>query len=358
MKAKRTKFVLSLFALGSTLTFLAFCTAQDSPPGIPSGPVTRADAQPIPNLPYIISEPGSYCLTQNLIHTDRHTNAIEVNADNVTIDLGGYSLIGPTPAHNQACSGIYMNGRQNVEIRNGTITNFPNNGIFEADSGMLPEASGHRVIAVRVMLIGAHGIILWGSNHTVRDCTVTKTQIDIEQGFGAITCGDISMVIGNVVSENNITGIRAGNGCMVRDNTLADGSFGIIPGTGCSVIDNTVSYMWVDGIWIRDMDGCLVRGNTLRASARNGINVEGYDNAIEENLVTASECGIYFVYEQNVYADNRALYNSTNYGGAVPSGIYDGGGNIGAGTLVGSVGAEPESERQAHVLEKRDETGR
>ncbi len=338
MKAERTKtkLVLSLLALGSTLTFLAFCMAEDPDPGIPSGPVLQSDAQPIPNLPYTISESGSYCLTQNLIHTDPDTNAIEVNADNVTIDLCGYSIIGPTATHNETCSGIYMNGRKNVEIRNGTITNFPNNGIFEADTGLLPEANGHRVIAVRVTLIGAHGIILWGSNHTVRDCTVTQTQIDLEQGFGAITCGHISTVIGNVVSENGIVSIRTGNGCMIRDNTLANCAYGIIPEDGCSVIDNINSFMAVDGIWIWDVEGCLIRGNTLRGNQRNGINVEGFDNVIEGNLVTLSESGIYFVYAENVYANNRALFNGTNYGGEVPTGIYDGGGNIGAGTLPGS----------------------
>ncbi|MHC4631817.1 MAG: hypothetical protein ACYS9C_11190, partial [Planctomycetota bacterium] len=110
MKAERTKtkLVLSLLALGSTLTFVAFCMAEDPDPGIPSGPVLQSDAQPIPNLPYTISESGSYCLTQNLIHTDQLTNAIEVNADNVTIDLCGYSLIGPAATHNETCSGIYM----------------------------------------------------------------------------------------------------------------------------------------------------------------------------------------------------------------------------------------------------------
>lgn len=355
MKVERTKtkLVISLLALGCTLTFLAFCMAEDTDPGLPPGPVIRAEAQPIPELPFIISESGSYCLTQNLIHADPYTNAIEVKADNVTIDLGGYSLIGPTAEHNETCSAIYMNGRKNVEIRNGTITNFPNNGIFEADSGVLPEANGHRIINVRVMTIGAHGIVLWGLNHTVRDCTVTQTQVGIEQGFGGITCGHISSVINNVVTENAIVGIRTGSGCLIRDNTLADGSFGIIPGTGSSIVDNTISFMFADGIWIRDMDGCLVKGNTLRANGRYGINVEGYDNVIEENLASSSEIGINFVYDENVYANNRALYNGTNFGGTVPTGIYDGGGNIGAGTLVGgSVGARLQAQTKAPVLEK------
>ncbi|MFC1633330.1 nitrous oxide reductase family maturation protein NosD [Planctomycetota bacterium] len=353
MKAERTKtkLVLSLFVLGCTLTFLAFCMAEDTDPGMPSGPVKRSDAQPILELPFTISESGSYCLTQNLTHLDRYTNAIEVTADNVTIDLNGYSIIGPTTAYNETCSGIHMNGRKNVEIRNGTITNFPYVGIYDEDSGETMEANGHRIIDVRVTSIGAEGIILWGLNHTIRGCTITQTQVDIEQGFGAITCGHLCMVVGNLVSGNGIIGIRTISGCLIRDNTLADNSFGIIPGNGCSVIDNAVSYNYADGIWIRENDGCLVRGNTLKDNVRNGIQVEGYDNVIEGNLISSSEVGIYFVYDLNVYANNRALYNGINFGGAVPTGVYDGGGNISAGTMVGgSVGA---AELQMKVESRR-----
>jgi parallel beta-helix repeat protein len=358
MKAERTKtkLVLSLLALGSTLTFIAFCMADDIAPGLPSAPTIRTEAQPILELPYTISEPGSYCLTQNLTHTDRYTNAIVVEANNVTIDLGGYSLIGPTSSFNETCSGIYMDGRTNVEIHNGTITNFPYIGIYEADSGEFIQANGHRIIDVRITSIGAEGIFLQGLNHTVRGCTVTQTQLELDQGYGAITCGHISIVSNNVVSENRIVGIQTAIGCLVRDNTIANCSHGIVVREGSSVVDNTISYIGEtggNGISIVDADGCLVRGNTIRKIAGYGINIESYDCVIEGNLVSSCDVGIYFVYNENVYANNRALYNGTNYGGQVPSGVYDGGGNIAAGTLVGgSVGASLQLKAASRTQEK------
>jgi len=123
MKRERTmtKLIFSLLVLGSTLAFLTLCMAEDPDPDIPSEPLIRADTQPILDLPFKIGESGSYCLTANLTHLDPLTNAIEVEANNVTIDLCGYSITGPTIAHNEMCSGIYMNGRKNVEIRNGTV---------------------------------------------------------------------------------------------------------------------------------------------------------------------------------------------------------------------------------------------
>src|SRR4051794_37476543 len=42
-----------------------------------------------------ISEPGSYRLTDNLVVTDANTTAIEINADDVTIDMNGFSIHGP-----------------------------------------------------------------------------------------------------------------------------------------------------------------------------------------------------------------------------------------------------------------------
>src|SRR5689334_9768577 len=57
-----------------------------------AGNVTPGDA---PGFPVTISVPGSYRLTGNIALTDLSANVIEITADNVTIDLNGFSLIGP-----------------------------------------------------------------------------------------------------------------------------------------------------------------------------------------------------------------------------------------------------------------------
>jgi hypothetical protein len=50
-------------------------------------------------FPFVISQPGSYRLTGNLT-VDQNTTAIQIGADNVTLDLNGFAIIGPT-----VCSG-------------------------------------------------------------------------------------------------------------------------------------------------------------------------------------------------------------------------------------------------------------
>jgi hypothetical protein len=46
----------------------------------------------------VLTLAGSYRLTSNLVVPDANTDAIDVNADEVTIDLNGFSIIGPPSA--------------------------------------------------------------------------------------------------------------------------------------------------------------------------------------------------------------------------------------------------------------------
>jgi len=328
MEAKRstTKLVVSLLALGSTLTFLAFSMAGDSE----LSPL----ALPILSVPLTISQSGSYYLDENMTHTNRDTNAIEVNADNVTIDLRGHSLIGPSSTSGTS-NGIHMNGRRNVEIRNGTVTRFGRNGIYEENGDF---AVGHRVISVRVVSNGGSGIALNGDNHTVKDCTVSLNGIAQGIWWAGISCGRACSVTGNTVSYNGgaivhalgVDGISTDAGCTIADNTVGfnEGS-GIWPFHGCMVTGN-ISYSngGPGGIYVAG-EGSLVKGNVLRFNGDSNITVDGTDNAIEENLVTASDCGIWFVETGNFYTNNRAFGNTINYKTAPASGNPgNGGGNV------------------------------
>ena len=69
-------------------------------------------------LPYTITSSGFYYIKKDLTSIG---SGIIVESDNVTIDLMGYSLIGPGSGSG---NGIYMDDRNNVKIRNGTIKEF------------------------------------------------------------------------------------------------------------------------------------------------------------------------------------------------------------------------------------------
>jgi parallel beta-helix repeat protein len=252
------------------------------------------------DIPLTISTSGSYYLTSDV---NSAGNAITIDVNNVTIDLMGYSLIGPGPGTSR---GISLGIQSNVEVRNGTVRGFGWDGIFSS-SGM-SGAKGCRIINVRAVSNGWHGIEVGGYGHLVKDCTAT------ENGTSGIKISAGCTVIGNTVFRNQFAGINAGSGCTVMSNTAYENNQ-----------SNTAGYGGIMAYY-----GCLIKANTARFNKLNNIALWGPingHNAIEDNLVT--DCtpgnGIGFFGTGNFYANNRASGNGTNY--ANTAGNTDGGGN-------------------------------
>jgi len=281
---------------------------------------------PISSLPFVIGESGSYYVTSDLTLDVPDQNGIEVDANDVTVDLMGYSLIGLGSGQGD---GIHMAGRINVEIRNGTVRNWGGNGIYE-DGGNV-----HTIVGVRVRSNNGSGMFLSGSGHCVRDCTAAWNG-----GHGIAVAGGCTLDR-NTVNGNAYVGISAGSDCTVTNNTSSDNwAAGMMIGGGCTVATNTLD----DNQWPTDLlpattlgtgtgllvtgQGCLIRDNTLRGNSDANIRVKSTHNALENNLVTGAKYGIYFEEIGNFYANNRASGNTTNYMKAPSSNSPgDGGGN-------------------------------
>jgi hypothetical protein len=169
---------------------------------IPTRP--RIAGTEITSLPYTIPSSGFYFITRDLTSTG---DGITVNADNVTIDLMGFSLIGSDNGY-----GIHMDGRANVEIRNGSVRGFGYSGVYEQDD---VNGKNHRIIGLRVYGNGASGICLYGSGHLVKDCTSS------DNDYVGIYVGKGCAVIGNIACFNN-DGIFLNGDCLVDGNTAYD----------------------------------------------------------------------------------------------------------------------------------------
>ena len=190
----------------------------------------------IDSLPFTIDVSGSYYLTGNL----SGGNGIDVSVDNVTIDLMGFTISGDSATDGY---GIFMNNRTNVEVRNGTVRNFGNSGIY--DDGLL--ASGHRVINVRILgngtLNNTSGVHLKGANHRIQDCTAGDNG-----SHGLATFGD-SILINNTAYNQVNGGIYGGHGATLTNNIAYNNhtGYGIYGGDGATLINNT-AYDNQDGI--------------------------------------------------------------------------------------------------------------
>lgn len=85
-----------------------------------AGNVTPGDTA---GYPVIISQPGSYRLSGNLTVPDGALAAVQITANDVTLDLNGFTIRGsgifPT-----ALLGISGDNRKRVRVANGTISGF------------------------------------------------------------------------------------------------------------------------------------------------------------------------------------------------------------------------------------------
>jgi hypothetical protein len=130
----------------------------------------------ITSVPYTILTPGFYFLAKNLTYSGTG-NAITISVDDVTLDLMGCSLT--NAGAKGTTNGVYMGGRSNVEIRNGTVTGF-NYGI----NAEFISSARDQIINVRANK-NNYGIFVLGNSHLIKGCNASfnsNTGIWIESG--------------------------------------------------------------------------------------------------------------------------------------------------------------------------------
>jgi parallel beta-helix repeat protein len=202
----------------------------------------------ITSVPYTISAPGFYYLSGNLTYSGS-TNAITVNADDVTLDLMGFSLTNSGPKG--STYGVNLTGRTNVEIRNGTVRNF-NFGVYD---GLVNSTNGKHC-AINVRAYGnTLGITLAGINNLIKGCNAsnnTTTGIYLQSGlisdcvasnnvYGIKVLGPAN-VLGNIVFNNSGYNFDLGNGVATAIMVDRNSAFGRNP--NYYVILNTEVVQW------------------------------------------------------------------------------------------------------------------
>lgn len=219
--------------------------------------------------PYVIANSGSYVLTENLTVTNAGVYGIDVQVDNVTIDLNGFSLHGPGAT---SFSGIYQGSSyQALTIKNGMVSGWQGRDYY----GLYAAGMGNHIQGV--MAVGNARGIFSGKAGIIANCTAVSN-----------------------VTSGMIVGISAGNGASVSGCSIRFNQYhGIQVVRYCRVTDNV----------------CAVNG---AGTTGHGIYAPSPDNRIEGNNVTENKG-----YGISAAAGNLVIRNSAK--GNI-SGQYDIGG--------------------------------
>src|SRR4051794_27722495 len=72
---------------------------------------------------FVISTPGSYVVSADLVYSGLVGAAILITCDNVTIDFAGHSITG-NGRNNSFAMGIRSDKHSNIDVYGGTISGF------------------------------------------------------------------------------------------------------------------------------------------------------------------------------------------------------------------------------------------
>jgi len=213
-----------------------------APPGPTDG--VRSPGTPISALPFTVTTSGRYYLTRNLIQT---TSGITINADDVDLDLNGFTITSTSSFIVQVAAGV-----TGTRIHSGNLVD-GQTGIFQESS-----ASETELLIEDVRVHSASGTaILTQEKTTIRRCHV------IDAGADAISVGQSSIVESCDVDNANLSGILAGANSLVSQCRVSDsGATG--PQVAIGVGDDSV----VELCAVSNIDGGGIAGGT-GVTARN-----------------------------------------------------------------------------------------
>ncbi len=295
-----------------------------------------------------ISQPGSYYLTGNI--TVASGNGITVNADNVSLDLRGFTI--SSAAASPTGIGISLpNGRANVSITNGHVRGarvfsggaFSGGGFNSGIDYSSPVPRSVRVTHVSVSGVGTFGIDLGSDpSSVITGCTVrTAGSLGLRAGVvadsAALEVGGIAISAETVAnSVGTLTG--AGTAVQSAAPTLAtlDPRVRIPGGTAGFTITARGSYVLTGNLTVASGNGITISADDVSLDL-NGFTIAGTAASPAAGAGVSVGAG-----RQNVVVRNGIIRGGTTYSGGT-GGTFSGGGfadGISAPSVAGNVRVE------------------
>ncbi|MES2924253.1 MAG: right-handed parallel beta-helix repeat-containing protein [Verrucomicrobiota bacterium] len=283
-----------------------FAQGPLAPPAAP-GPLMKSLDQiepriPISSLPFAIHSPGSYYFTQNLQFTATSGSAITINASNVTLDLGGFTLssipavtgraIDSGAGHSLTVKNGYIVGNTTVVV-SGTAPNqmwTVTPAGFEIGIADFSSASHYHNLGIRGCR--TFGLLATGGGNTVID----KVSVSTNGQYGISS--EFSSISNCVATANGTIGIYAFSGGVTTTTASSNGNAGIYAFSG-SITNSTATSNGHYGIFANSGS---VTNSTAKTNANTGIFAEG--GSVTHS--TATQNGV-----NGIFASSGSVTNST-----------------------------------------------
>lgn len=223
-------------------------------------------------------------------------DGIVIGADNITLDLGGHRVLG-SPSPGSAQTGIVIDSRSGVRVRNGTVSGFDTGVALLRASGntverlvirdnrcsgvLLAQASSDNVIrANRIERNGCAGVVISGATRTLTEAN----RIIGNAGPGVlIGAGSISFRTGPNTTSGNLIASNSGDGVFLANLTVAQ-----------TIVRNAIVRNGENGVRIQAYSTSnTVQGNFIAGNSLNGVVIErdpsfNHSNQILQNTAVGN----------------------------------------------------------------------
>ena len=274
-------------------------------------------------IPERLEWPCSVKLAGSLTCAQTGTDGITIEANDVTVDLAGHTLIGVAGSENGIhAAGSYETNLYNIHIYDGTVRGWGSQGIRAW------YAANSRLTGIHAYSNGSQGVSIGGGS-VIKNCVAKNNQgtgIYASDGCTIVDCAAMQnqagfsgtgncVFRGCAASGNTSSGIDASDGLVVDCSAEGNGE-GIRVSFGGAVIRCVALDNVADGIYANG--NCLIRDNLCK---RNGDGSDGAgiylhfdDGRIEGNHLMQNDWGIYTSEaDNNLIIRNSAIGNTTNY---------------------------------------------
>ncbi len=206
-----------------------------------AGNVTPGDTA---GFPVTISQPGSYKLSSNLTITDPFGTVIFITADNVTIDLNGFTIQGPS----------VCNGHGSTPTTSCTVSNTQSVGIDAS------EHTGIKILNGYIRGMGFVGIVCLGDIHVE----------GINASLNASGIQATGVIVHNILNYNLIAGFNGGG--VVRENEANGNNIGFLAGLGLEgVVENNTANFNSGYGFFGQTGTTVVSGNSAKGNGTANI---------------------------------------------------------------------------------------
>jgi len=256
-------------------------------------------------IPYTISAPGVYCVTEKITTNLATGAAIIIDANNVVLDLNGFAIGNLGAGAATGAVGVYAVDRQNIWLRNGILRGFSLGvALLEGTSVGLTTAnsSGHMVSNIIADHCYAVGIAVQGPYAVVKNSAVYSATGSNNATGGNTSAISVDDAPGGIVSDNDVLDTDCSNACpaataqaigieigsspgsLVSNNRITNSAMPTITRSAAIAVDKTDTNILLVG----NVMANWATGITFSSLASGKYRFNGFIGGVTTNVTGAS----------------------------------------------------------------------